>query len=82
MPGRAILPIAKRTLGAISWEDVLESLETGNMKARPRALSAGGGPGMRAWTLLADAAVSTNPCRDASMATSSKVATRGQISPP
>ena len=57
MPGRAILPIAKRTLGAISWEDVLESLETGNLKARARALGGGGGPGTRAWILLADAVV-------------------------
>ena len=38
---------AKRTLAGVSWEDVFESLETGNMKARARAL--GGGPGTRAW---------------------------------
>ena len=33
---------AKRTLAGVSWEDVFESLETGNMKAH--ALGGGGGP--------------------------------------
>jgi len=36
---------AKRTLAGVSWEDVFESLETGNMKAR----ALGGGPGTHAW---------------------------------
>src|SRR5439155_24455580 len=49
---RKLVPAARRkqakcTLAAVSWEDVFESLETGNMKARARAL--GGGPGTRAW---------------------------------